>query len=93
MEIPAALHGLQNQYENVVSHFNFGSFDPSKQGLVFREKLEEYFSNDQDKTCHDNVLFVPIDNSQISTNINSTGNVEQVQIFLETLWTSLSSIQ
>jgi hypothetical protein len=94
MEIPAALHGLQNQYEDLLSHFNFGHFDPLKQGLVFQKKIQQFLSNDQDETCQENIIFVPVDNSYTSIGNDSSRNFQQAQILLEPLWNNLSlSIQ
>ena len=94
MEIPAALHGLQNQYENILSHFNFGSFDPLEQAVVFRSKVEEYFSTDEDKTWHDNILLVPLDNPHTSNGIDPISNFQQAQILLRTLYHKIrASIQ
>ncbi|CAF1165094.1 unnamed protein product, partial [Rotaria sordida] len=42
MEIPAALNGLQNQYQCILSHFNFGCFDPVEQARIFREQVFGY---------------------------------------------------
>ncbi len=82
MEIPAALHGLQTQYENVLSHFNFGSFDPLEQAFVFRKQVEKFFSSDRDKRFHENILIVPLDKPSIS----DISNFQQTQILLESLW-------
>jgi hypothetical protein len=82
MEIPAALHGLQNQYENIRSHFNFGSFDPLEQAFVFRKEVEKFFSSDQDE----NVVIVCLDKpSQLDVN-----RFQQAQILLKTLWMKLT---
>jgi hypothetical protein len=91
MEIPAALHGLQNQYENILSHFNFGSFDPLKQGSIFRKKIQEFLLNDKDNICRDNIIFVPLDNPHQSIENDSITNFEQAHILLRTLWDKLSS--
>jgi len=32
------LYSLENEYENILLHFNFGQFDPLKQGLIFQKK-------------------------------------------------------
>jgi len=91
MEIPAALHGLQTQYENLLSHFNFGSFDPLEQALTFRENIEKFFSNDHDKTSHENFILVPLDNPYGSDQIDSITNFQRAKILLRTLWDKLSS--
>jgi hypothetical protein len=83
MEIPAALHGLETQYENVLSHFNFGKFDPFKQGLVFQNKLKNYFSKEEDQIFNENILFIYFDNS------NSNKTLQQIQIFIQLLWKNL----
>jgi hypothetical protein len=84
MEIPAALHGLECQYENILSHFHFGKFDPLKQGLAFQKKIEEYFSKEEDQLFFQNILFIHFDNSQ-------TLIVQQTEVFLQTLWQNLCS--
>ena len=84
MEIPAALHGLQTQYESVVSHFNFGSFDPLEQAFVFRKQVEKFLSSDQDKTFHENLLVVPLDKRLIS----DISNFQESKILFESLWDS-----
>jgi hypothetical protein len=89
MEIPAALHGLQNQYENISSHFNFGSFDPLEQAIVFRSKTGEFFSNDIDKRWHENILLVPLDKPQTSVENDSVTKFEQAHILLQTVWQKL----
>jgi hypothetical protein len=89
MEIPAALHGLRTQYENILSHFNFGSFDPVQQALIFRENIEKFLSNDQDKTSHENLILVPLNNPYTSDDMDCITNFQQAQILLQTLWQKL----
>jgi hypothetical protein len=90
MEIPAALHGLQNQYQNIVSRFNFGRFNPSEQAITFREKVEEYKSRDQNAKWHKWIMFVPLDRPSATLENNSNANYEQAEVLLKTLWNRLS---
>jgi hypothetical protein len=89
MEVPAALHGLENQYQSVLSHFNFGSFDPLEQAIAFRSKIEEFLSKDQDKTWHENIVLVPLDKPHTCAETDSITNFEQATILLQTLWRKL----
>jgi hypothetical protein len=90
MEIPAALHGLQNQYQNIVSRFNFGRFNPSEQAITFREKVEEYKSRDQNAKWHNWIMFVPLDRPSATLENNSNTHYEQAEVLLKTLWNRLS---
>ncbi|CAF0831061.1 unnamed protein product [Adineta steineri] len=90
MEIPAALNGLQNQYDNVLSQFHFGRFNPLEQANVFREKVEEFFRNDSDKTWHENILIVSLDKPSVIYESNPQNQIQQNRILLQTLWKKLS---
>jgi hypothetical protein len=79
MENPLALHGLQNQYENILSHLNF---DLSKQGSIFPETV-------QDKILNENVIFLPLDNCHTSIHSHSIQHIQQAQIWFEILWDNL----
>ena len=84
MEIPAALHGLQNQYQCILSYFKFGRFDPVEQAKVFREKVLEYQSRDFQAKWHEHISLIPLE--------QSTANpFNTAQILFPTLWTQLTS--
>ncbi len=85
MEIPAALHGLECQYENILSHFHFGKYDPVKQGLAFQNKIQDYLSKEDDPLFIQNILFINFNNSQILIDADRNKN------FLETFWDKLCS--
>ncbi|CAF2446477.1 unnamed protein product [Rotaria sp. Silwood2] len=91
MEIPAALHGLQNQYQNILSHFNFGTFDPLEQAMTFRKKVEEYKASEQDAKWHENIILVPLDRPSTILENKSITSFQQAEILLKTLWEYLSS--
>lgn len=84
MEIPAALHGLQNQYQSILSRFNFGRFDPVEQAKVFREKVFEYQSRDFQAEWHKNIVLIPMDDFTDDTFCTA-------QMLLPTLWIQLTS--
>ncbi|CAF1651665.1 unnamed protein product, partial [Adineta ricciae] len=89
MEIPAALHGLQNQYENLLSHFHFGTFDPWEQAMKFQEKVKEFFENDLEKIWQENIRIVPLEKPH---KIRDSDHFQLTRILLGTLWTKLSSL-
>jgi hypothetical protein len=91
MEIPAALHGLECQYENILSHFHFGKFDPVKQGLAFQKKIEEYLSKEEDQLFFQNILFINFDNSQTLIDADPNRIFQQTENFLQILWKNLCS--
>lgn len=80
MEIPAALNGLQNQYQHLLSHLKFGSFDPLEQATIFRETVENLMAKDSDRICHENIILVSMDKP---TNL---GDIQQTNNFLGILW-------
>ncbi|CAF0970593.1 unnamed protein product [Adineta ricciae] len=88
MEIPAALHGLQNQYNNLLSHFHFGTFDSLEQAMKFQEKVKAFFENDPEKIWQKNILIVPLEKPR---EIRDSDHFQLTRILLKTLWTKLSS--
>ncbi|CAF2140521.1 unnamed protein product [Rotaria magnacalcarata] len=91
MEIPAAFSALQTQYQSILSHFNFGTFDPLEQATTFRKKIEEYKANEQGATWHDNIVLVPLDQPSTTPENMSITSYEKAEILLNTLWKHLSS--
>ncbi|CAF0930500.1 unnamed protein product [Rotaria sordida] len=91
MEIPAALHGLQNQYQNILSHFNFGTFNPLEQAMTFRRKVEEHKASEPDAKWHEDIILVPLDRPSIIPENKSITSFQQAEILLKTLWEHLSS--
>ncbi|CAF3391060.1 unnamed protein product [Rotaria sp. Silwood2] len=83
MEVPAALNGLQNQYECILSHFNFGRFDPMEQARVFREQILDYQSRDSQAEWHKHIILIPL-------NEPTENRFRTAQILLRTLWTQLT---
>ncbi len=90
MEIPAALHGLQNQYQNILSRFNFGTFNSTEQAITFREKVEEYKSRDQNAKWHKWIMFVPLNRPSTTLENNCYTHYEQAEVLLKSLWKRLS---
>ena len=85
MEIPGALFALESQYQTILSHFHFGKYDPTKQGLAFQKKVQSYFSNEDDPTLGEHVHFISFDNSP-----RSETNLQRSETFLQVLWDELS---
>lgn len=90
MEIPAALKGLQNQYNNVLSHFNFGTFDPLEQAKTFRKNVEEFKEREHNAEWHRYILIVPLDQPQTIPEDKTYASYQQAEILLKTLGNHLS---
>lgn len=91
MEIPAALNGLQNQYRNILSHFNFGTFDPLEQAMVFRLKIEQYKAREEGAPWHNNIILAPLNRPETVPENGSITPVQHAEVLLKTLWTYLSA--
>lgn len=90
MEVPAALHSLEKKYQNILSHFHFGNFDPLEQAKVFRRKVEYFMSIDPEQSWHENVLLLPLDDGSLApAQIDTLTSLEQSRTLLQTLWRKL----
>ena len=78
MEIPAALHALEKQYNDLCSKFNFGKYDPREQAEAFQKIVADCFEKEEDQSLTKHVCFLNFDNSHRNEN------------FLQTLWETLS---
>ncbi|CAF1340874.1 unnamed protein product [Didymodactylos carnosus] len=85
MEIPAAFHGLQNQYNNIRAQFHFGKYDPIEQAEIFQKEVQRYYNKEENAEWHNQILLVPL--SQPSVSMNDTSKTNLV---LETLWNTIS---
>ncbi|CAF3264492.1 unnamed protein product [Rotaria sp. Silwood2] len=83
MELPAALRGLQNRYQSILSHFNFGCFDPVEQARIFREVVLDYQSRDSQVDWHKHIILIPLNES-------TENHVRTAEILLPTIWTQLT---
>ncbi|CAF1557190.1 unnamed protein product [Rotaria sp. Silwood1] len=83
MELPAALRGLQNRYQSILSHFNFGCFDPVEQARIFREAILDYQSRDTQADWHKHIILIPLNES-------TKNYVRTAEILLSTIWTQLT---
>ena len=91
MEIPAALTVLQSQYESLLCHFNFGTFNPSNQANNFRQTAESLMADDQDTEWQAGILLVPLDRPDGISENDTMTSFEQARVLLRTMWQSISN--
>ncbi|CAF1276817.1 unnamed protein product, partial [Didymodactylos carnosus] len=88
MEIPAAFHGLQNQYENSQAEFHFGKFHPVDQAGIFQKEVQHYYNEEKNTEWHEHIMLVPIP----KPNHNMEKDNYTSKVLLDTLWSKLSTI-
>ena len=91
MEIPATLAALQSQYESMVCHFNFGTFNPSNQAKNCRQTIESLMAEDQDAEWLDGILLVPLERPDGIAEGDTMTSFDQARVLLGTLWQHISN--